>query len=178
MGLVANFMLAAGVIFPAIALAQSPFQISGLHTDLVYTEAVAQAQRLGGNCQRSAEWTTDGESVQCEYSPCLARNTGGKCIKFDLSKPGLTIAAQPILWIVLEAPAKPSRLTRISILYEGDNDVVAASLQQAFGSPDAGAPTPEKSWSHARRLEWTKGNYRRGFLDSPQMIILASEQAH
>ena len=178
MGLVAKFMLAAGIVLPAIALAQSPFQISGLHTDLVFTEAVALAEKLGGDCGRKAEWPTEGESVQCEYLPCLERNTAGKCTEFDRAKPGLTIAAQPILWIVLQGPEKSSPLTRISILYEGSNDVVAASLQGDFGPPDARASAPEKSWSRARRLNWTKGNYRAGFLDSPQMIVLAAESAH
>jgi hypothetical protein len=179
MGSIRNLSGAAPAVIAAIALAQSPYEIHGLHTDLVFTEAVAQAEKLGGNCQITASGTQDGgTSARCEYLPCIERNQAGTCEQQNPRSPGLTIAAQPVLQISLEAPTDSARLTRILLVFEGSDRAVADSLKQAFGPPDgAGTSSEETSWSHSHRLNWTQGHYRMGLLDSPKLIILATDQA-
>jgi hypothetical protein len=170
---------AALAAIAAMALAQSPYEINGLHTELVFTEAVAQAEKLGGTCQVAAPGTQEGgTSAQCEFSPCSARNQNGACEPQEAQATGISIAAQPILRISLEAPENSARLTRIVFVYEGSRDTVAESLKLAFGQPSGDAtPADAKSWSHSQRLNWTQGIYRMGLLDSPKLLILAADRA-
>jgi hypothetical protein len=175
MDLFRKFVGVVLAVVPACALAQSPYVISGLHTDLIFTEAVALAEKLGGDCQVSNSRTgVSDKSVQCEYVACGERNQAGACEKEQPATAELLIAAQPILRISLEAPEDSAPLTRIVMVYEGDTAVVAQNLIEEFGPSDVdGTPTDNKSWSNARRWSWTRGRYRMGLLDSPQLIILA-----
>ncbi len=170
---------AALTVVATITLAQSPYEINGLHTELVFTAAVAQAQKLGGNCQITPPATPDGgSSAQCEFAPCGARSKDGACEPQDAKTAGLTIAAQPIVHISLEAPDDAAQLTRIVFLFEGRHDAVAGGLTQTFGAPNGEiTPTDQKSWSHSRRLSWTQGRYRVGLVDSPKLILLTTDRS-
>lgn len=165
------------VAMPTAALAQPPYAISGLHTDLILTQAVAQAKKLGGDCQDiTSHLNQEPQSVQCDYSACVASNSTGLCEAEGFSRRPM-IASQAISRIVLEAPGESARLTRIVMAYEGDTEAVAAGLVDEFGPTDAGGgPTGKTTWSNARRWNWTQGRYRMGLLDSPQLIILATDQ--
>ncbi|MCB1688911.1 MAG: hypothetical protein KDI33_10510 [Halioglobus sp.] len=169
------FLLIASTGAPA----QSPYTISGLHLDLVLGAAVSQAEKLGGRCEVNASRANEsGKSVQCEYSHCVKSAMTDGCEEEESSGTGPTVASYPIASILLEAPDDATTLTRIVMAYKGDTDAVAAGLIEAFGPADAGgAPTGKKSWSHARRWNWTQGHYRAGLLDSPQLIILAIDPA-
>ena len=74
------------------------------------------------------------------------------------------------------APADSAPLTRIVMVYKGDPEAVAADLIEAFGpTKPGGAPTDKKTWSNARRWSWTQGYYLMGLLDSPQLIVHATD---
>jgi hypothetical protein len=166
-------------IVPAFAAAQPPYVISGLHSELRLDEAVAQAQKLGGDCREIVDRSNEeGESVQCEYRLCDETAATGACNAEDTGTTGLAFAGQAIASILLQAQADTTRLTRIVIVYSGDTDALAAGLIDAFGPTETdGAPTDSKSWSHARRWSWRAGPYRMGLLNSPQWITLATDQA-
>jgi len=174
-----RYLAGAALVFvPVIALAQSPFEISGLHMELDFTEAVAKAEKLGGTCQITTSRTQDGGKIaQCGYLPCIEHNLAGECEKWDLDAPKLTIAAQPIMQIGLEAPGDISRLTRILILFEGSTVAVAESLEREFGPPKIHGNSQGKSWTHSRRMSWTQGNYHMGLMDSPKLISLTVDRA-
>lgn len=174
-----RYLTGAALVFvPVIALAQSPFEISGLHMDLVFTEAVAKAEKLGGTCQITTSRTQEGGKIaQCEYLPCIERNIVGECERRDLDDPELTIAAQPIMQIGLEAPGDVSRLTRILILFEGSTVAVAESLEREFGPPKIHGNSQGKSWTHSRRISWTQGNYHMGLMNLPKVISLTVDRA-
>lgn len=163
----------------AMALAESPYEISGLHTELAFSDAVTQAQKLGGICQITRDESQEsGTSAQCEYVPCSTRNPTGGCTQQDAPAIGLTIAAQPILRIGMEAPGESAELTRIVFVYEGSRETVAEHLEHTFGPPNGEVARPdEKSWSHSQRLNWTQGIYRLGLLDSPKLIILGADRS-
>jgi len=174
-----SYMVAAALaVLPATALAQPPFEISGLHTDLVFTEAMSKAETLGGDCRISNSRTKEGAKMAyCEFLPCIARNTAGGCAKYSMESPPLTIASQPVLRIALEAPGDASPLTRIIITYEGNTGAVAQSLTSTFGRADNDSGSrPEPSWSGSRRLSWTQGIYRMGLIDDPKLLILAADR--
>ena len=173
------WVAAALTAVATMALAKSPYEISGLHTELTFSEAVAQAQKLGGSCQITRdESQQSGTSAQCEYVPCSLRNPTGGCAQQDTAATGLTIAAQPIVRIGLDAPGESAHLTRIVFVYEGSRDTVAEYLTLTFGPPSGEvARADEKSWSHSQRLAWTQGIYRVGLLDSPKLIILGADRS-
>lgn len=177
MGLFRNVAGAALAVYAANAVAQSPYEIHGLHTELVFTEAMAKAEKLGGHCQITPQTPNGEKTALCEFLPCSARTKDGACEQQGAKSAGLTIASQPILRISLEAPRKSARLTRINILFEGNHDAVSASLKQEFGPPDSDdTPADGQSWSHAQRLNWTRGHYRMGLLNSPKLIILGADR--
>lgn len=172
-----NLTAAVAVTVAAIAQAESPYQILDLHTDLIFTEAVALAEKLGGNCQTTASPSQGGGTVaECGYATCSAQNPTSVCRQPEAKVAALTIAGQPIKRIVLEAPGDSARLTRVLLEYAGSKDVIAEYLARAFGPPhDNGLPASQKSWSHSHRLNWTQGHYRMGLMDFPNLIILAVE---
>lgn len=167
--------LVAAMLFLASAgvLAQSPYVINGLHTGLTLREAVAQAEKLGGVCQFSAARSNETDkSVQCEYKHCLV-SSGCE----DAISTGPTFASCPIFSIGLSGPGDAAPLTQIVMVYKGETAAVAAGLIDAFGPTEAnGAPTDEKTWTTARRWSWAQGRYRMGLMDSPQLIILTTDQ--
>jgi hypothetical protein len=172
-----NLVGAALAIVAVTALAQSPYEINGLHTELVFTAAIAQAEKLGGNCQITPSATQDGgTSALCEYAPCSARNLDGGCEPQNTQTTGLTIASQPILRISLEAPAHSAPLSRIVFLFDGRHDAVEATLNQTYGPPSGDVTADQKSWSHARRIRWTQGRYHLGLSNIPKLITLEADQ--
>jgi len=64
-----RYMAAAALTTVAtMALATPPYEISGLHTDLAFTAAVTQAQKLGGTCQiTTSDPQQSGASAQCGF---------------------------------------------------------------------------------------------------------------
>jgi hypothetical protein len=178
MSSIRKLVAAALSCLSAIAMAQSPYQVSGLHTDLVFTDAVAQVEKLGGDCRISAVSAEEGgTSAECDFLQCPEGNQVDACKGRDTQTPGLAIAAQPVLRIGLEAPETAARVTRIVVLFEGTTAPVAEALTQQFGLPDNHGAIPEKSWSHSRRQSWTQGIYRMGLLNDPNLIILAADRA-
>jgi hypothetical protein len=164
---------------PACALAQSPYVIQGLHSELTLDEAVAQAEKLGGDCQViAAHPNEEGRNIQCEYRHCDEATTAGDCNAEDLPAIALSFADQPIVSILLQAPADSARLTRIVMVYNGATEAVATGLIKAFGPTETdGAPSDAQSWSHARRWSWRSDQYRMGLMNSPQWITLATDRA-
>ncbi len=161
------------------APAQPPYAISGLHTGMTLAAAVAQAEKLGGSCTVEAPRSGEDEkSVQCAFSTCNEPAQGGVCGETGASATGPMLSAYPISGIGFLAPADSAPLTRIVMVYQGDTDAVAASLIEIFGpTQTGGAPTGKQSWSHARRWNWSQGQHRMGLLDSPKLIILATDPA-
>src|SRR5262245_27217772 len=107
------WIFAAVVLASAAVVAQSqpPYVIHGLHTDLVFTDAVAMAEKLGGKCQITAAVTQQGEtSAQCEYADCGSQDPAGDCKAQRGEMADFAIAAQPILRIGLEAPGTSAKL--------------------------------------------------------------------
>ena len=174
MKLFRNLALAALAVLPASALAGAAFEINGLHVELVFTDAVARAEQLGGVCQSGLSRRRGGGVIAvCEYPSCLEENSPGVCDESSLESSGRMIASQPIIQIRLEAPEPSFRLTRIAMVFEGSPEVVAKSLKQKFGQPrkDPSATT-EGSWTHSRRLHWKQDNYHMGLLDIVNTIML------
>jgi hypothetical protein len=168
---------AALAVFAVIAMAQSPYEINGLHTDLAFTEAVAIAEKQHGNCQFSESKRRDGKRIaRCEYLPCSKRNQAGTCEKWETNASGPTFASQPILWVSLEAPGDAARLTRIAFSYAGSSIAVEDSLRKEFGPANSdGTPVKENTWSQAHRLGWTRGSNHIGLLASPKLIFLTAD---
>jgi hypothetical protein len=164
---------------PACASAQSPYVIHGLHSELTLDEALAQAEKLGGDCQViAAHPSEEGRNIQCEYRHCDEATTAGDCNTEELPAIALSFADQPIVSILLQAPADSARLTRIVMVYNGSTDEVATGLIKAFGPTETdGAPSDTQSWSHARRWSWRSDQYRMGLMNSPQWITLATDSA-
>lgn len=163
----------------ACASAQSPYVIHGLHSELTLDEALAQAEKLGGDCQVIATHPNEeGRNIQCVYRHCDEASTAGDCNAQDLTAVALSFADQPIVSILLQAPADAARLTRIVMVYGGATEAVATGLIKTFGPTEAdGAPSDTQSWSHARRWSWRSDQYRMGLMNSPQWITLATDQA-
>jgi hypothetical protein len=166
MRLITLFAGVVPLLVSAVTLAQPPYVISGLHTDLTLDEAQARAEQLGGVCRAVASRPNAAtKNVQCDYPQTTPDITA------------LTFASHPILSVSLVAPADSSTLTQIVLVYKGDTEAVAADLIESFGETESeGAPTDKTSWTHARRWSWRQGDYRMGLMDSPQLIILSSDR--
>lgn len=151
-------------------LAQAPFQVSGLHPDLVFVEAVAGIEKLGGTCRVKHSRTEGGGiSAQCEIP---AASKPGSVVAGE-PPPGPEIALQPITRIGVEAPIESAQLTRIVFVFEGELEKVAEHLERQYGKPDQdGTSAPAESWSHAKRRSWSEGNYTLGLSNSPDLVIL------
>lgn len=173
-------------ISPAVAAAQSPYVINGLHSEMRLDEALAQAQKLGGACQELASRPNEeGVNIQCEYRHCDATAPAAapapapanRCDAADPTANGPTVARQPVVSIVLQAPSETAPLTRILMVYSGSTDTVEAGLVETFGPTETdGSPGDPQSWSHARRWSWRTGPYRMGLMNSPQWITLATDR--
>lgn len=167
----------AGAVLTALApaaLAQAPFQFNGLHPDLVFTDAVATTEKLGGKCRvKHSRTEGGGVGAQCELPSGSAGAQPGDSGKRDATEPTPSIASQPITRIGMEAPVETAQLTRIVFVFDGSLDTVAEYLVQQFGQPDHdGTSAAEKSWSHAKRRSWSQGHYTLGLSNSPDLVIL------
>jgi hypothetical protein len=166
-------------IVSALVLAQSPYVINGLHTGLTLTDAVAQAEKLGGACRiDEPRKKGQGKHAHCEYSRCGQTTGAAGCEEDGETGIGPTLSSHPILSIGMLAAADSPALTQITMVYQGDAEAVAADLIAQFGATEVdGAPSDKKSWSNARRWSWKQGSYSMGLLDSPHLIILKEGQA-
>lgn len=161
------------------AFAQAPFEVLGLHSDQTLAQARAAAESLGGQCAalRNAGTRHVNVHLACEYIPCGERpDAAGRCDRSDTASSTLQLAGQPVIRIGLEAPDESARVTRITILFDGDRTPVADDLATRFGPPDADA-SDDPSWTHSQRTRWTRGGYRLGLLDSPHLVILVADPA-
>lgn len=165
---------AAMAIVAPVATAQSPFEINGLHTDLVFADARAMAEKLGAKCRiKHSRTEGGGVSAQCELPTADASAPAGSGVPPDAPARGPTIGAQPITRIGMEAPDETAPLVRIVFIFDGNIETVAEYLTQQYGAPDyGGEPTTEKSWSHSRRRSWSQGMYTLGLSNSPDIVIL------
>jgi len=173
---------AALVSLPLFASAQPPFAFGGLHPDLVFRDAIARAEQLGGTCQVSVSQSMDGGvRANCELIPCSIGTEVGVCQPRPGQKPpvALSIGAQPVFRIGLEAQDEASRLQRIVFLFDGDRELVAASLVKQFGpAENDDATSNQQSWNHSQRRSWKRGDYNMGLLSSPDLVILTVNPGH
>jgi hypothetical protein len=172
-----NLVWVALVVISARAQAEPAFEVSGMHTQMVFSDAVARAEKFGGVCELDKIRRSEGGVVAlCEYPSCIEERPSEECDKQSQQSPKLTVAAQPITRIAFEAPAASSSLTLIYITFEGSVDGVEENLKREYGQPDNDtAANAEKSWTHARRLHWTAGNDRLGLRVLVKTIMLATK---
>jgi hypothetical protein len=164
----------AGLLFlPAAGLsAAPPFVIDGLHVHQGFEEAVSRAEALGGVCELGSLRRGEVVTALCEFRAC---GDEGACPEAT-DPPPIAVVAQPVLRIGLEAPADARGLTRIAFIFEGDSQVVKAALLERFGPPDSDAANnTEKSWSHARRVQWRSGSDAMGLLMRDKVITLTRD---
>tara|TARA_B110000503_G_scaffold63672_2_gene100416 strand:- start:2071 stop:2547 length:477 start_codon:yes stop_codon:yes gene_type:complete len=144
----------------------------------MFTDAVAQAEKLGGVCRiDEPRKKGEGKHAQCEYSRCGQASGAAGCEGDGETGTGPTLSSYPILSIGMLAAVNSPALTQIIMVYQGDAEAVAAGLIEQFGATEVdGEPSDEKSWSNARRWSWKQGAYSMGLLDSPHLIILKAGQ--
>ena len=174
MGSIRSLLGAVLAVFSAIAVAETPYEINSLHVGLVFTEAVARAEVLGGTCEiTTARRSNRGKIAQCEYLTCAEDSELGACEQRDKDSSGFAIASQPVMHISLEAAGNDALVTRILIAYVGNTAAVEESLRGQFGEAihDESAGKV-KSWSNSHRLHWQRGEYRMGLLHPSQLIML------
>ena len=167
----------AGVALAALAAstqAQPPFQIHGLHPDLVFTDAVTAIERLGGKCRiKQSRTEGGGVSAQCALDSVGEVDGVAADGQPEPPQPVPMIGPQRITRIGVEAPVESAQLTRIVFMFDGGLEAVAQYLVQQYGQPaHDGTTTEEQSWSHSKRRGWVEGNYTMGLLNSPDLVIL------
>lgn len=169
-------VLAGLLLLPALQLsAAPPFEIDGLHVHQGFEEAVSRAEALGGVCELGSLRRGEVVTALCEYGACGADGDEGACPE-AAARPPFAVVAQPVLRIGLEALADAPGLTRIAFIFEGDSQVVKAALLERFGPPYNDATTnTEKSWSHARRVQWRSGSDALGLLMRDKVITLTRD---
>ena len=155
-----------------VVMAEPPYKINGFHTDLVFTEALALAEGLGGDCEISVARRRDNEQrALCEYLLCAGPAHSEACENQTSSGP--SFAGQPIVQIAFDAPTESSSLSRIILLYEGSTEAVEDSLTEMYGTPRVGGDSSRReSKSDSRRLNWQQDSYRIGLVVLPRWIIL------
>jgi hypothetical protein len=170
------FFGTVALVISLAASAQAPFEFGGLHTDLEFSDAIAKAQQLGGACKvKTSSNSSGGVSANCELLPCTFGTEVGVCQEQHSLPTKLSIGAQPIINIGLDAPSKSSTLRRITFLFEGSVDAMAAFLVKQFGAPtNDGTVNGQDSWSHSQRRTWRNGNYNLGLMNSPNLVILSA----
>jgi hypothetical protein len=168
---------AALAVLSVNALGGPAFEISGLHVGLIFTDAVAQAEQLGGVCQQGKSGRRGGGIIaRCDYLQCAEGSLSDGCSEQNPKSSGFAIASQPVIQVVLEAAAASSSITRIAISFEGSLKAVAGHLKQEFGPPlDDTFASTEGSWSHSRRLAWKQGYENLGLLDITKKIMLTAD---
>jgi hypothetical protein len=167
---------AALVFSSGVAIAAPAFDIIGLHIEMSFNDAVAQAEKLGGICTLSTSRREDAVYAQCEYLSCEG-DPANACDKQKLES-GLSFAAQPIVRLGLEAPTAAAPLTRVSIIFEGSSEVIEEHLSSEYGPPHrGGSVVTEKSWTNARRLHWKQGDNNMGLMITAKMIMLTKDPA-
>jgi hypothetical protein len=172
-----NLAGVALAVLSANALGGPAFEINGLHVGLVFTDALAQTEQLGGVCQQGKSRRRGGGVIaRCDYLQCAEGSLSEGCNEQNPASSGFAIASQPVIQIVLEAAAASSHIIRIAISFEGSLEAVAGYLKQEFGQPinDTSATT-EGSWSHSRRLAWKEGHENLGLLDLTKKIMLTAD---
>jgi hypothetical protein len=163
-------------IFATAAQAQAPFQIIGLHPDMVFPDARAAIEKMGGVCSMRQAKTAAGDrsiNAECTLPQASKAGHGGAVGNQGSVQSGPVIGAQPVTLISIEAPLESAQLTRIMIALEGNLDAIASDLEQQYGPPDHDTfATKDPSWSHSKRKAWIKGSYTLGLINVPQLVIL------
>jgi hypothetical protein len=157
------------LFMPAALVAAPAYDVSGLHVGLTFGEAIIRAQALGGVCTPIKPVQGDAAVAQCDYPQCVEDGCEGE----STGHSRFTVAAQPVLRVGLEAPDANSPMTRISIMYDGDSDVVEEFLKGQYGRPyNDTSENAERSWTHARRVSWKQGRDNLGLLKTAHAISL------
>ena len=155
------------------------YVINGLHVGLDFDEAVAAAEALGGTCE--VESLRRGEKLfaGCAFSTCAQQSGESACKEQPTDRPVLGTGKQPIVRIGLEAAGASGRLSKISIVFDGSSEVVAAALKREFGEPfsDTSGHTGQ-SWSHSRRVHWKSGGESMGLLKDINTITLFADRVN
>jgi hypothetical protein len=180
---ISPYLTGAVLLLVSLAsVAQAPFQVIGLSTDLVFADAVAVIEKLGAVCQVANDRTPSGiNSVRGECAFSVAgeakppQETAAKATGPAVSVP--TIGEQSVTHIVLSAPLATAQLERIMIVMAGSLDAVIKALVQQYGPPDHDSfASKEPSWSHSKRKAWIKGFYTLGLINAPQVVTLTANR--
>jgi hypothetical protein len=167
---------AALAVFAMAALAQGPFQIIGLHTDMLFPDARAAIEKMGGVCSLRQARTAAGDSsvnAECPLPKASEAGQEGAVGNQGSVQSGPVIGSQPVTLISIEAPLESAQLTRIMIAIGGSLDAIASDLEHRYGPPDHDTfASKDPSWSHSKRKAWIKGSYTLGLINAPQFVIL------
>lgn len=157
---------------------QPPFQIQGLHPDLVFKDAVTAIERLGGVCRiKQSQSQGGGISAQCVIEAVGEKDALAAAVEVPSPQTGPMIGPQQITRIGVEAALDSAQLTRIVFMFDGGLEAVAQYLVQQYGQPDHDGTTSDKqNWSHSKRRGWKEGNYTMGLLNSPDLVILTANR--
>lgn len=155
--------------FSGTVQAAPEYDIRGLHVELKFHEAVNRAEALGGACVPVENRHVEGMVVYCDYLQC----TEESCEENADSGSHFTLGSQPVVRVGLEAADAESSMTRISIVYEGDSELVERDLKSQYGKPyNDTSESVERSWSHARRLSWKDGRDKLGLSKTLKVVTL------
>jgi hypothetical protein len=173
-----TFCCIAVALLPMAGLAQPPYPLNGLHTELTFTEAIDRAQQIGGSCKDTRpNRKRGGVSAACDYTLCNSPVPGEICNQEDDRASSFTLAKQRVTLVEFEAPGPDSQVSMIGIFFEGEHAAVMEELIAAFGKPNNDTLGDRKdSWTNSRRLFWHQGNQRVGLMDSPKMILMAADR--
>jgi hypothetical protein len=169
-------LVGVACMLPMMQLAAAPpFEIGGLHVHLGFEEAVSRAEGLGGTCQLGTLRRGEVVTALCEYAACGGEDSNRPCAEQAQGSLHLEVLAQPVSRIGLEATAGADGLTRVSFIFEGDSRIVKESLVKRFGAPVSdNSDFSEKTWSHARRMQWRSGDDAMGLLLRDKAITLTT----
>jgi hypothetical protein len=169
--LIASLLLGALPAAADSAAELAPFDFFGYHTGQRLADAMAHTQNRGGTCRVvRARPKVGGQSALCEFPP--PSDAGEQ----PSDAPGLKLGELPIHEIELEAHGDGERVSNAAFFFSGDHELAVAALKARYGEPliDT-AIGREYNWSNSRRLLWRRGSHRLSLIDSPQMVLLASD---
>lgn len=157
--------------------AAPPYEFHGLHIDRVFTDAVALAEELGGDCQLGTHRRGEVTFARCSYSACNGVAPDEACASEDAAVLTLELGPVRVESIRLESFAPDARLTQAAIIFQGDADAVARGLEREFGPPaDSTGSRAGDSWSNSRRLFWRDGEVNMSLLKNRRTIMLTTHR--
>jgi hypothetical protein len=157
----------------AAVFAAPPYEIRGLHVDMVFNDAMSRAEELGGACEPGTHRRGEAFVARCDYTACAARGGNAQCPGSGVEGISWDLEAVAIVSIGFEAATPAARLSRIAIVFDGDADAVAESLVREYGPPD---DTTGTGWSNSRRLFWMTGESNLSLLKNRRTIMLTTNR--